>query len=60
MPVPVGEDCCFTAKPELVCLVEVFRKSLLPVGRIDLAVEAPRYSDSGFALDGPPLEGIME
>ena len=39
-----------TAKPELVCPVEVFRRSLLPVGRIDLAVEAPGYSDSGFAL----------
>ena len=39
-----------TAKPELVCPVEVFRRSLLPVGRIDLAVEAPAYSDSGFAL----------
>ncbi len=39
-----------TAKPELVCPVEVFRRSLLPVGRIDLAVEAPGSSDSGFAL----------
>jgi hypothetical protein len=30
--------------------VEVFRRSLLPAGRIDLAIEAPGYSDSGLAL----------
>jgi len=40
------------AKPELECPVEVTRRSLLPVGRIDLAVEALGYIDSGFAL-GP-------
>ena len=31
-------------------LLGFFERSLLPVGRIDLAVEAPGYNDSGFAL----------
>ena len=45
-----ASSLALTAKPELVCPVEVFRRSLLPVGRIDLAVEVPGCSDSGFAL----------
>ena len=47
----------FTAKPELVCPVEVRRRSLLPVGRIDSAVEAPECGNSGFALE---VAGLAE